>query len=95
LLVFVYSKDDNTIKEVSRLNILHTVFVEKIRTVDYQLTTSIQSILKNNGNKDDLLALFFKKNLLVDEIESGKITDEVMEHEPNIGYLTISNALQW
>ncbi|GHV37404.1 hypothetical protein AGMMS49546_05060 [Spirochaetia bacterium] len=95
LLVFVYSKEDDSVKKVSRLNILHTVFVEKIRTADYQLTTSIQSILRNNGNKDDLLALFFEKNLPVDEIEAGKIADEVMKCEPNIGYLTISNALQW
>jgi hypothetical protein len=95
LLVFVYSKEDDNIKKVSRLNILHTVFVEKTRTADYQLTTSIQSILKNNGNKDDLLALFLEKNLPVDEIEAGKIADEVIEHAPNIGYLTISNALQW
>jgi hypothetical protein len=51
-------------------------------------------ILKNNGNKDDLLALFFEKNLPVDEIEARKIADEVMEHESNISYLTISNALQ-
>ncbi|GHV84798.1 hypothetical protein AGMMS50230_04060 [Spirochaetia bacterium] len=95
LLVFVYSKIDDNVKKVSRLNILHTVFVEKTRTADYQLTTSIQSILKNNGNKDDLLALFYEKNLPVDEIEAGKIADEVIEHEPSIGYLTISNALQW
>jgi hypothetical protein len=53
------------------------------------------TILKNNGNKDDLLALFLDKNLPVDEIEAGKIAEEVMEHGLNIGYLTISNALQW
>jgi hypothetical protein len=95
LLVFVYSKEDDNIKKASRLNILHTVFVEKTRTADYQLTTSIHSILKNNGNKDDLLALFLERNLPIDEIEAEKLADEVMGHEPNIGYLTISNALQW
>ena len=42
-----------------------------------------------------MLALFLEKNLPVDEIEAEKLADEVMGHEPNVGYLTISNALQW
>jgi hypothetical protein len=63
LLVFVYKKIDNNETKKSRLNILHTVFVDKEQTADYQLTTSISSILDNKGNKDDLMSLFFDKNL--------------------------------
>jgi len=95
LLIFVYEKTDNDKTKKSRLNILHTVFVAKERTADYQLTTTINSILDNNGNKDDLISLFSDKNLPIDEIEASNIADEVFTHRPNIGYLTISNALQW
>jgi hypothetical protein len=95
LLVFVYEKVDNNKTKKSRLNILHTVFVDKDRTADYQLTSSINSILDNNGNKDDLVSLFFEKNLPIDEIEASNIADEIFLSRPNIGYLTISNALQW
>jgi hypothetical protein len=63
--------------------------------MDYQLTTAINSILDNNGNKDDLVSLFSDKNLPIDEIEASNIADEIFVHRPNIGYLTISNALQW
>ena len=95
LLVFVYEKIDNNRIKKSRLNILHTVFVDKNRTADYQLTTSINAILDNNGNKDDLISLFSDKNLPVDEITASNLADEILIHKPNIGYLTISNALQW
>lgn len=95
LLVFVYEKIDNNKTRKSRLNILHTVFVDKDRTADYQLTTSINAILDNNGNKDDLISLFFDKNLPIDEIAASNLADEIFTNKPNIGYLTISNALQW
>jgi hypothetical protein len=95
LLIFVYEKSDNNKTKKSRLNILHTVFVDKELTADYQLTTSINSILDNNGNKDDITSLFSEKNLPIDEIEASNIADEIFTRRPNIGYLTISNALQW
>jgi len=95
LLVFVYEKLDNNKTKTSRLNILHTVFVDKSRTGDFQLTTSINSILENNGNKDDLVSLFFDKNLPIDEIGASSLAEEILKNRPNTGYLTISNALQW
>jgi hypothetical protein len=94
LLVFVYEKIDNNKTKKSKLNILHSVFLNKDCTADYQLTTSINAILDNNGNTDDLVALFFDKNLPVDEIEASTLANEIFKHRPNIGYLTISNALQ-
>jgi len=95
LLVFVYEKIDNNKTKKSKLNILHTVFVDKERTGDYQLTTSILSIIDNNGNNDDIISLFFDKNLPIDEMEASSLAKEVFHHRPNVGYLTISNALQW
>ncbi len=95
LLVFVYKKNDNPKLKKGKLNILHTIFVEKDRTADYQLTSQINKVLDNNGNKDDLIALMMDKNLPVEEIEVNKIAEKILENHPKIGYLTISNALQW
>lgn len=68
LLVFVYKKEDNPKTRRSNLNILHNIFVEKEKTADYQLTSSINSILHNNGNKDDIIASLIEKNLPLDDI---------------------------
>ena len=95
ILVFVYKKEDNQQTKTSRLYILHTIFVSKNRTADYQLTTSLSKILENNANKDDIIALFHDKNLPVDDILADSLADEILSHKPEIGYLTISNALQW
>lgn len=95
LLVFVYKKEDNQETRTSRLYILHTIFVEKNRTADFQLTTSISKILDNGANEDDIIALFQDKNLPVDEITASSLSKEIISNRPKIGYLTISNALQW
>ena len=95
LLVFVYEKSDDNKSKTSRLNILHTVFVTSARTADYQTTTGIRCILDNEGNEDDLLAFLEERMLPVDSIEAQNIVDEVIKNPPKIGYLTISNALQW
>lgn len=95
LLVFVYKKQDNQQTKTSRLDILHAIFVSKSRTADYQLTTSLNKILENHANKDDIIALFHDKNLPVDDILADSLADEILSHKPEIGYLTISNALQW
>lgn len=95
LLVFVYKKEDNQETKTSRLYILHTIFVEKNRTADFQLTTSINKILDNGANEDDIIALFQDKNLPVDEMTAATLSKEILSNPPRIGYLTISNALQW
>lgn len=95
LLIFVYKKTDNQSEQTGRLNIKHTIYVNKERTADFQTTSGIVSIIKNDGNIDDLLAFFSERMLPVDEIEAKKIANEVLTTPPLIGYLTISNALQW
>ena len=95
LLVFVYDKSDDHISRTGRLLIKHTIFVEKERTADFQMTVRIQEILDCNGNKEDLIAFFCDCRLPVDEIEAGRIAEEVLHTKPMLGYLTISNALQW
>ena len=51
--------------------------------------------MNNQGNKDDLIALFEEKSLPIDSILASNLADEVIQNPPEIGYLTISNALQW
>jgi hypothetical protein len=95
LLIFIYKKLNNDKTRKSRLDIIHTIFVEKELTGDYQMTSSILAVLENNGNKEDLISIFYDKNLPIDEIEAEKLAEEIMHNKPQIGYLTISNALQW
>jgi hypothetical protein len=95
LLVFVYDKTDDPATSTGNLNILHTIFVEEKRTADFQTTTGLRRILENEGNKDDLLAFMQERMLWMDDIEASNIADELLERPPEIGYLTISNALQW
>ena len=95
LLIFVYEKTDDARRKVSRLKILHTIFVNKNRTADFQMTSGIQRILDNDGNIDDIVAFFEDKQLPGDDIVWKALAGEVIKNPPQQGYLTISNALQW
>jgi hypothetical protein len=52
-------------------------------------------ILENDGNIDDIVAFFSERMLPLDEIQAQMLAEEVIMQPPKIGYLTISNALQW
>ena len=95
LLVFVYEKHDDPATRTGRLDILHTLFVEQERTADYQTTTGLRRLMENAANRDDILAFFQERMLPADEIEAAALADEVLRSRPEIGYLTVSNALQW
>ena len=95
LLIFVYEKKDDSNTNTATLDIRHVIFVDKNKTADFQLTTAIQKILTNDGNKDDLLALFMDRNLPIDDVMGSMLAEEILKCPPKIGYLTISNALQW
>lgn len=95
LLVFVYEKEDNQESRTSRLSMLHTVFVSKERTADYQMTRGLLQILDNNGSVEDLVAFMGDKNLPVDDILATSLAEEILRNPPQQGYLTISNAQQW
>jgi hypothetical protein len=95
LLVFVYEKFDDPQTETARLNILHTIFIEEHCTADYQTTTGIRQIVENDGNEDDLVAFMQDRYLPVSDIEAYQLAEELLQKPPQIGYLTISNALQW
>ncbi len=95
LLVFVYEKEDDQNRKTGRLNILHTIFVDQAKTADFQTTTGLLKIIENAGNQDDLLAFFAERMLPLDEIQAQALAEEILVSPPEIGYLTISNALQW
>lgn len=95
LLVFVYDKLDDPATQTGRLDLHHTIFVEKERTADYQITVALRKLIENGANRDDILACFEERLLPVDNVEAETLADEVLRAPPQIGYLTISNALQW
>lgn len=95
LLIFVYEKIDDHENKTGRLNMQHTIFVEKERTADFQTTKGLLDIIERDGNKDDIVAFIIERNLPVDEIGANQLADKILEYRPTQGYLTISNALQW
>lgn len=96
LIIFVYTKKDDSTIQSGTLNIEHTIFVESRRTADFQMTKGLQEILKQDGNEDDLVAFMNDKMLPLDDIEAHSIARELLNGAPlETGYLTISNALQW
>lgn len=95
LLVFVYAKYDNHQTRTGRLEIQHTIFLDKSRTADFQTTAGLLDIISHNGKKDDIIAFLMSRNLPVDDIVVSQLAERILESSPNQGYLTVSNALQW
>lgn len=95
LLVFVYDKHDDEKTRTGRLDMQHAVFVQKEQTADFQTTTGLHRLIENKANRDDILAFFQERMLPVDEVEAEALADEVLRNPPKVGYLTVSNALQW
>jgi hypothetical protein len=95
LLIFVYDKHDDEKARTGRLDIVHTIFVRAVRTADYQTTSGLRRLVENKANRDDILAFFQERMLPLDEVEASPLADEVLKNPPELGYLTVSNALQW
>lgn len=95
LLVFVYEKTDDERTRTGNLNIRHVIFIESSNTADFQTTTGIRRILDNAGNVDDIIAFLMDRFLPVDDVQAQELAKEILQNPPEIGCLTISNALQW
>lgn len=95
LLVFVYEKIDRQDLRAAELHIRHAIFIERGRTGDYQTTFGLRGILERQGNKDDVVAFLEERNLPLDEIGREALAERIISEPPEIGYLTVSNALQW
>lgn len=95
LLIFEYDKSDDPISRVAILRVVNVIFLEKERTADYQTTFGLLGILQRNGNVDDIVAFLEERNLPLDEIGRKALAERILAEPPKLGYLTISNALQW
>jgi restriction system protein len=95
LLLFVYSKTDEDSTRSACLDIKHIIFIKREYTADWQTTKGVIDILDQEGNIDDLVAFLEERNLPLDEIGRQSLAKRILEKRPNVGYLTISNTLQW
>lgn len=95
LLVFVYRKYDDNETKKGMLDFVSCSFIDKSRTADYQTTTGIRNIIENKGNQDDIFAFLADHNIPSDETTLYQMAGEILQNPPLVGYLTISNALQW
>lgn len=95
LIVFVYQKVDDVRRKKGCLNFLSCTFIEASRTADYQTTTGLLNIIANNGNADDIFAFLIDHKIPSDEVSLMNMAENILANPPKVGYLTISNALQW
>lgn len=95
ILVFIYKKVDDHESRTARLSVQHAIFVAREQTGDYQTTYGLKEILRRDGNKDDVIAFLEERNLPLDEIGREALANQILREPPELGYLTISNALQW
>lgn len=95
LIVFVYKKYDDPSSGTGMLEFVSCTFIEAQRTGDYQITTGLHNIIKNNGNEEDIFAFLNDHHIPADETTLYQMAEEIFHTPPPIGYLTISNALQW
>lgn len=95
LLVFVYDKTDDPTTQTAILNFVSCSFISKERTADYTTTSILNDMKKVEANEDDIVAFLEGIKLPADEITLQQIAGIILATEIPIGYLTISNALQW
>ena len=95
LLVFVYDKQDDAQTKTALLDFVSCSFIEKARTADYQTTTALLQMIENKANADDIFAYLNDRNIPADEITIMNLAEQILKNPPKVGYLTISNALQW
>lgn len=95
LIVFVYKKVDDTKHKKGMLEFVSCTYIDKTRTADYQTTTGLNQIIKNKGNADDIFAFLNDHKIPADDVTLMNMAKNILSSPPKIGYLTISNALQW
>ena len=95
LLVLVYDKQDDAKNKTALLDFVSCSFIEKDRTADYQTTTALLQMIQNKANAEDIFAYLNDRNIPADEITLMNIAEQILKNPPKVGYLTISNALQW
>jgi hypothetical protein len=95
LLIFIYEKSDHLASHTAHLSFPYTLFLSRERTADYQTTYGLREILRRGGSRDDITTFLEQRGLPLDDIGRELLADHILLHPPEIGYLTVSNALQW
>jgi hypothetical protein len=95
LLVFVYSKTDDHKTNTSKLNFVSCSFVSKERTSDYTTTSILNKMKEVGANSEDIVAFLEGIKIPADEVGLKQLAEKILVTDIVIGYLTISNALQW
>jgi len=93
LLVFVYDKQDRGNK--CCLHFTHCTFIDRARTADFTITKRLRQMVEDGAYKEDIIGFLEDRNVPGDEIVYNDLAEEILDHPPAQGYLTISNALQW
>lgn len=103
LLVIVYVKNDDAAERAAYLDIRHVIYIDQTRTGDATLTRRIRELAaaapKTPAGREvlieDLDALLEDKNVPLDEVSRRQLAERIADDLPELGVLTISNALQW
>jgi hypothetical protein len=77
------------------LDIQHVVFVDKTRTADFQTTFGLIKLIKNQANRDDILAFFEERYLPFTGQVALDLATEVLRHPPAVGHLTTTATQKW
>lgn len=93
LVLFVYEKTDTPTE--CFLPLLAVRFIPAHRTADFQTTAGILGIVNGEGNAEDVFAFLVERMIPVDEVTLMEYSEWLLANPPVLGYLTISNALQW
>ncbi len=95
LLLFVYDKADDDEQKAAKLDFVSCAFVSKERTGDFTTSTRLRQMVKDEANVEDIIGYLNDKGIPGDEIALRELAEQVIKNPPELGYLTISNALQW
>lgn len=93
LILFVYSRLDELSETVVTFEAIR--FIPSHRTGDHQTTSRLRELIADGGNVDDVFAFLVERNIPGDEESLYEYAEELVSNVPELGYLTISNALQW
>jgi hypothetical protein len=52
-------------------------------------------MIDNSANTEDIFAYLNDRNIPADEVTLMQMAEQILKNPPKVGYLTISNALQW
>ena len=95
LLVFVFDKQDDHARRTGKLDIQHTLFVQKERTADFQTTSGLRKLIENQANRDEVLAFFEDRYLPFADRESVLLAESVLLNPPELGALGRMERSRW